>query len=238
MKLALIGYGKMGQHVERIALERGHEIKVKIDQDNRAQMPELLKGCDVAIEFTQPDSAVANLKASCEAGLPVVTGTTGWYDSFQEVTDAFEAAQGALFYATNFSIGVNLFFEVNRTLARLMNTQPEYEVYAEEIHHTQKKDAPSGTALTLVEDMLARLDRKNTWRLYESEDSEEISITSKRILDTPGTHSIRYESLIDRIEITHEAKNRQGFALGAVVAAEWLRGKTGVFTMRDMLHTA
>jgi 4-hydroxy-tetrahydrodipicolinate reductase len=236
MHIALIGYGKMGKAIEEIALQRGHQIVLKIDISNAHDLnKENLSKADVAIEFTGPDSAVENIKKCLEAGVPVVSGSTGWLDRWEEVEQYCKEQNGGLLYASNFSIGVNIFFEANRQLARLMSTRNEYNVSIEEIHHTQKKDAPSGTAITLAEGILENLPVKNKWVLGEAGQKEEISIISKRIDPAPGTHIISYDSPIDSIEIKHTAHNRTGFASGAVLAAEFMKGKKGVYGMRDVL---
>lgn len=238
MKIALIGYGKMGKTIEGIAKSRGHEIGFIADQEGFE--PNDLKNCDVAIEFTVPAAAPNNILKCAEAKTPVIVGTTGWYEQFDQIKEQIELNQSALFTATNFSIGVNLFFELNKKLAAMMNSYPEYQVNMEEIHHTQKLDAPSGTAITLAEGLLHQIDRKNNWvSLSEEQDASEdalnLDIVSKRIDKVPGTHSISYKSDIDSIEIIHTAHNRNGFALGAVLAAEYLHNKTGIYTMSDML---
>lgn len=236
MKIALIGYGKMGKAIEEIAVAKGHQIVLKIDMDNQHEFTaqNLLKA-DVAIEFTSPHSAVNNLKKIFDAGIPAVSGSTGWLEKWDEVKEYCESKNGSFIYASNFSIGVNLFFEVNTFLAKLMSNHPEYEASMEEIHHTQKKDAPSGTAITLAEQVLNHIKTKNKWVNEASDDKENLVITSKRIDPAPGTHSIKYRSEIDDIEIIHTAHNRKGFAGGAVAAAEFLIGKKGIFTMKDVL---
>lgn len=236
MKIALIGYGKMGKAIEEIAVSKGHEIVLKIDVDTRHEFtPENLSGADVAIEFTSPHSAVENLKLLFDAGVPVVCGSTGWLEKWDEVKAYCEARNGTFIYASNFSIGVNLFFELNKYLAKLMTRHPDYEVSMEEIHHTQKKDAPSGTAITLAEQVLQSIPQKTNWSNQETGNAADLVITSKRIDPAPGTHSIRYHSDIDDIEIIHTAHNRKGFAGGAVAAAEFLQGKKGIYTMKDVL---
>ena len=241
MKIALIGYGKMGKTIERVAQERGHEVVLRLDINNPEDF-EKLSMADVAIEFTRPDSAVGNLEKCIAAGVPVVCGTTGWLKHFEDISAQTKAQNSAFFYASNYSIGVNIFFEINRKLAEMMNTQPQYDVKMEEIHHTQKLDAPSGTAITLAEGILQNVTRKENWSSPQDAHSpsteggdNSIVITAKRIDPAPGTHTITYDSPIDTIEITHTAHSREGFATGAVLAAEWLFGKKGVFSMKDML---
>ncbi len=236
MKIALLGYGKMGRLLDKLAGENGHEVVLRIDENNLGQLtPEAIHKADVAIEFSTPDAAVANLKFCLEQKTPVVCGTTGWLDQLDSIRALTEKWEGAVFYASNFSIGVNLFFELNRFLARRMRSWPEYEPQLEEIHHTQKVDAPSGTALSLANDLLANLDSKESWTLGIPDKPEELGITSRRIGMMPGTHEVRYDSGIDSIIIRHEAHSREGFARGALKAARWIIGKKGVFTMKDML---
>lgn len=236
MKIALIGYGKMGKAIEEIALAKGHEIVLKIDISNAHEFTqEHLSRADVAIEFTGPHSAFDNVMKCLAWGVPVVCGSTGWLDKWDEVKNYCEAQKGSLVYASNFSIGVNLFFEVNSFLARLMNKHPEYNVSMEEIHHTQKKDAPSGTAITLAEGILKQIDRKKNWKLGDTTDTSTLAIRSHRIDPDPGTHVVKYQSTVDDIEILHKAHSRQGFALGAVLVAEWIIDKKGILTMKDFL---
>ena len=236
MNIALIGYGKMGKAIEEIALQNGHEIVLKISIENTDDMTaENLKKADVAIEFTGPESAANNLKEIFNAGVPVVCGSTGWLEQMEEIRNICLDKEGALVYASNFSIGVNLFFELNSYLARLMNAYEIYNPKMEEIHHTQKKDAPSGTAITLAEQILENIPRKKLWVNHRSNKEEELEIISERIDPAPGTHKIKYTSPIDDIEIIHTAHNRMGFAGGAVKAAEFLIGKKGIFTMKDVL---
>lgn len=230
MKIALLGYGKMGKTIEQIAVARGHEIVLKIDN---AETPYDITIADVAIEFSTPNSAFANISNSLTHKVPVVAGTTGWLSQYNEAVALCKAQQTAFLYASNFSIGVNVFFALNKTLAKLMSGLKEYEVAIEEIHHTQKLDAPSGTAITLAEDIIAETDKAG-WHL-DTAGENEIPIVAKRIDSTPGTHIITYNSEVDTIEIKHTAHNRNGFALGAVMAAEWIVGKQGVFTMSDVL---
>ena len=236
MKIALIGYGKMGHAIEEIALKKGHQAVLKISEDNLEDFTLAnLKKADVAIEFTGPHSALNNIKKCMEAGLPVVSGSTGWLEHWDEVKKYCEEKNGALLYASNFSIGVNLFFEINNFVAELMAAYPEYNVSLEETHHTEKKDAPSGTAISLAEQVLQHIHEKKQWVNEQTENKEDLVIISKRIDPAPGTHVIKYQSEIDDIEITHTAHSRKGFAAGAVLAAEFLKNKTGIFTMRDVL---
>ncbi len=230
MKIALLGYGKMGKVIERIALERGHEILLKKDQDNTF---EGLLNADVAIDFSVPDSAVINISECLNNGIPVISGTTGWLSDYPKMVTLCEDKNGSFIYGSNFSLGVNVFFELNEYLAKMMANLKQYNVSMEEIHHTQKLDAPSGTAITLAEGVIKHTDYSN-WTL-KTPISNEIHIEAKRIENVPGTHSIFYDSEVDQIEIKHTAHSREGFALGAVVAAEWLVGKKGVFTMKDVL---
>ncbi len=235
MNIALIGYGKMGKAIETIAKERGHRIALIIDQHNLQHLTkENLQKIDVAIEFTGPHSAVSNLSNCINAGTPVVCGSTGWLQQWDEIKNLCQQQQGALIYASNFSVGVNLFFELNKQLAVLMNNHPAYKISVEETHHTEKKDAPSGTAISLAEQILQQISRKKNWTMASPAD-DEILISSKRIDPAPGTHTIKYSSAIDDIEITHTAHNRIGFATGAVLAAEFLLNKTGLFSMKDVL---
>jgi 4-hydroxy-tetrahydrodipicolinate reductase len=236
MKIALIGYGKMGKAIEEIALQKGHTINVKIDVTNMDELNKVnLQKCDVAIEFTHPESAVKNIITCLEAGIPVVSGSTGWLQHWQKVKNKCAELNGTLLYASNFSIGVNIFFEVNKHLARLMDKQGNYNVSMEEIHHTEKKDAPSGTAITLAEQIIENISTKSHWVNAPQQNENELSIISKRIDPAPGTHSIKYSSAIDDIEIIHTAHNRKGFASGAVLAAEFLQSKKGIFSMKDVL---
>ena len=230
MKIALLGYGKMGKVIERIALERGHDIVLKKDHDNTF---EGLLNADVAIDFSVPDSAVGNISECLNNGIPVISGTTGWLADYPKMAQLCEEKNGSFIYASNFSLGVNVFFELNEYLAKMMTNLKQYNVSMEEIHHTQKLDAPSGTAITLAEGIIKHTDYAN-WTL-ETPISNEIHIDAKRIENIPGTHSIFYDSEVDQIEIKHTAHSREGFAFGAVVAAEWLKDKKGVFTMKDVL---
>ena len=230
MKIALLGYGKMGKVIERIALERGHKIVLKKDHDSSF---EGLENADVAIDFSVPDSAVENISECFNKDIPVISGTTGWLTDYPKMVELCNAKNGSFIYGSNFSLGVNVFFELNEYLAKMMGNLKQYNVSMEEIHHTQKLDAPSGTAITLAEGVIKHTDYAN-WTL-ETPISNEIHIEAKRIENVPGTHSIFYDSEVDQIEIKHTAHSREGFALGAVIAAEWLVGKKGVFTMKDVL---
>lgn len=233
MKIALIGYGKMGKEIEQIALSRGHEI---VFTSNHAitNSSDQINSADVAIEFSQPDAAANNILACFDLGIPVVVGTTGWYNRLNEIKSEAESKGGTLLYATNFSIGVNILFHINEKLASIMNDVQEYEPSIQEIHHLQKLDKPSGTAITIAEGILQNLDRKKQWTLDEPS-VDDLHIDVLREPEVPGTHIIKYDSEVDFIEIKHEAKSRKGFALGAVKAAEWLQNKKGVFTMKDFL---
>jgi 4-hydroxy-tetrahydrodipicolinate reductase len=236
MRLALIGYGKMGKAIEEIALHRGHEIILKIDIDNANEFTkEKLAAADAAIEFTGPHSAYENVKKLIEFGVPTVCGSTGWLEKLDEIHQLCNEKKGAFVYASNFSVGVNIFFEVNKRLAALMNQHKEYEVQMTEIHHTAKKDAPSGTAITLAEQILENVPRKTKWVNHISDNVDELEIISERIDPAPGTHKIKYSSSIDDIEIIHTAHSRVGFAGGAVLAAEFVAGKKGIFGMKDVL---
>jgi 4-hydroxy-tetrahydrodipicolinate reductase len=236
MNIALIGYGKMGHAIEEIAVARGHNIVLKVSVDNlEDNTVENIRKADVAIEFTGPESAFGNILLCLEAGVPVVSGSTGWLDRLEDAKNACLQRKGAFLYASNFSVGVNIFFEVNRRLAGLMASHPDYEVRITEIHHTQKKDSPSGTAITLAEQILEKIPRKKEWVNHISDNLEELEILSERVDPAPGTHRIEYSSEIDSIEITHTAHSRKGFALGAVLAAEFIKGKSGLFRMSDVL---
>lgn len=237
MKIALIGYGKMGKAIEAIALEQRHEVVLKIDVDNAADFTaEKMALADVAIEFTGPHSAVENILKCLSFGIPVISGSTGWLDQWEKVANYCTEHNGTLIYSSNYSIGVNLFFEVNKYLARLMEQYPSYDVLLKEIHHTQKKDAPSGTAISLAEQVLQGLSRKTNWTNDAvTPNSNLLAIESERIDPAPGTHHVKYTSAIDDIEIIHTAHNRTGFAGGAVTAAEFAIGKKGIYTMKEVL---
>lgn len=231
MKIALLGYGKMGKVIERIALERGHEIVLK---KSSTSSYEGLENAEVAIDFSIPDSAVCNIKQCFDTNVPVICGTTGWLERYNEMVSLCESKNGSFIYGSNFSLGVNIFFELNNYLAKMMSNLKQYKVSMEEIHHTQKLDAPSGTAISLAKDIIDNSDY-TSWTLNNPTENG-ILIDAKRIENVPGTHSIFYDSSVDQIEIKHTAHNREGFALGAVVAAEWLVNKKGVFTMKDVLN--
>lgn len=237
MKIALIGYGKMGKAIEETAIKKGHSIVLKIDLPNLQDLTkENLAKADAAIEFTGPQSAFENIKNCLNYGIPVVSGSTGWTEKMDEVKNLCRQQNGSFIYSSNYSVGVNIFFEVNKKLASLMSAREDYEVILEEIHHTQKKDAPSGTAISLAEQVLEVLERKKRWVNELSDNPEDLEIISQRIDPNPGTHSVRYSSAIDDIEIIHTAHNRKGFAFGAVLAAEYIHLKKGVFTMSDVLN--
>jgi len=233
MKIVLIGYGKMGKTIERIAVSRGHEITGRIDVGD--DFNSFGNPADVAIEFTQPEAAVNNLKNCFDKGIPIVCGTTGWLQHKNEVEKHCLIKNGTLLYSSNFSLGVNLFFKLNEHLAKLMDRYSQYEVSIDETHHTQKKDAPSGTAITLAEGVIKNLSRKKEWSLGATENTEALVINTFRVDPAPGTHVVKYVSTVDDIEITHTAHSREGFALGAVMVAEWLAGKKGIYTMDDFL---
>lgn len=236
MKIALIGYGKMGHAIEEIALQRGHEIVLKVGIENvQDNTIDNIRKADVAIEFTGPEIAFDNVIKCLEAGVPVVSGSTGWLQRFEEAKTCCNKKEGALLYASNFSVGVNIFFAINKKLAEMMAPHKEYDVMLTEIHHTQKKDAPSGTAITLAESILQSIEQKKKWVNEQSKSPEELQIISERIDPAPGTHTITYTSDIDDIEIKHTAHNRKGFATGAVLAAEFLHNKKGIYSMSDVL---
>jgi 4-hydroxy-tetrahydrodipicolinate reductase len=236
MKIALIGYGKMGHTIERMALGRGHEIVLQVTSANKHEIDaKHLAKADVAIEFSTPASAPGNVLNCLSAGIGVVSGTTGWNDRLEEAKAKARQQQAAFLHASNFSIGVNLFFEVNKLLASLMNSQPQYKVSINETHHIQKKDVPSGTAITLAEQIIHHLHHKQSWALNDMNEKESLPIFSHRVGDVPGTHSVTYASVIDDITIAHAAHSRDGFALGAVLAAEFIKGKVGVFEIKDVL---
>ncbi len=231
MKIALFGYGKMGKMIEQLAIQRGHEIIEKIDVDSKNVD---FSKMDVAIDFSMPNAAFDNIKSCLENRVPIISGTTGWLSRYEEAATLCKKMQGALIYASNFSLGVNVFFELNRQLAKMMAALEQYKVGMEETHHNQKLDAPSGTAITLAEGIIQNTPYED-WKLGKA-DNHEIAITSKRIGTVPGTHIVQYSSEVDSLEIKHTAHNREGFALGAVIAAEWIIGKTGVFSMKDVLN--
>lgn len=235
MKIALVGYGKMGHIIEEVAKKRGHEIVATIDINNHDDIyGDKFKSADVAIEFSRPECAINNLLDCFKAGVPVVCGTTGWTKEIEKVKAEMEKADAGLFWSSNFSIGVNIFFAVNKYLARIMNGFDMYDVDMTEIHHIHKLDAPSGTAITLAEGILENLKRKTAWKLDNTESDKDIAIKALREGEVPGTHTIHYDSDVDSITITHEAKSRVGFAVGAVVAAEFMAGKKGFYGMKDI----
>ncbi len=229
MKIALLGYGRMGKTIEKLATERGHSIVKTIDQNDDYDF----NGADVAIDFSVPTAAVDNISACLKAGIPVVSGTTGWLDSYDDMVALCKDKEGAFIYASNFSVGVNIFFELNKQLAKMMKNLEDYDVSMTEVHHIHKLDAPSGTAITLAEGILEN-SNKSDWVLDNQEEGK-ITINAVREGEVPGTHNIQYKSAVDEITIEHKAQNRNGFALGAVIAAEWLKDKTGVFSMKDVL---
>lgn len=236
MKITLLGYGKMGKEIEKIALERKHEIVLAIDINNQHEFTvENLKKSDVAIDFSTPQTAYTNILKCFEAGIPVVCGTTGWLDKLDDIRKRCADNTQTFFYASNYSVGVNVFFAINRMLAGLMNQLPDYDAEIKEIHHVHKLDAPSGTAVSLANDLIAKVNRKKQWELDHTSSQDTLKITAVRENEVPGTHIITWDSPVDRIEIMHEAKSRKGFALGAVLAAEFIKDKKGVYSMEDML---
>lgn len=236
MKAAIIGYGKMGREIEKVLIERGHEVALKIDIDNSSDLNEQnLKDIDVAIEFTSPATAYANVRKCLECGTAVVCGSTGWNDGVQELKEYCRANGGAFFYSSNYSVGMNVMFKLNKILAAIMNSQPEYNVSMEETHHIHKLDSPSGTAVTLAEGIMESVERKTSWVNQATDKADEIGIISYREGEVPGIHTVIYDSEADTLELKHSAKSRRGLVLGAVLAAEFLQGKQGVFSMDDML---
>lgn len=234
MKIALFGYGKMGKEIEQIALKRGHEIVLKIRENEKYDISK----ADIGIDFSVPNAALHNIISCFKNNVPVISGTTGWLDDFDKALTVCKENKGSFIYASNFSIGVNLFFELNKSLAKMMNPHKDYSLDVEEIHHTKKLDTPSGTAISIAEQIIKNSSKSN-WELIENSaklDSNSVPISAKRILDTPGTHKVSYTSEIDSIEIKHIANNRKGFALGAIIAAEWLIKKNGIYTMKDVLN--
>jgi 4-hydroxy-tetrahydrodipicolinate reductase len=231
MKIALLGYGRMGKEIEQIAISRGHEIVIKKEVNDMID----IRIADVAIDFSVPNAAFNNISNCLENRVPVISGTTGWLDNYKDAVALCKSKKGAFIYASNFSLGVNIFFELNKQLAKMMHNLKDYQISLEEIHHTKKLDEPSGTAITLAEDILKNSDCEQ-WELGEISNDKNIPIVAKRIPDIPGTHSVLYSSKIDTIEIKHTAHSRKGFALGAIVAAEWILNKKGVFTMKDVLN--
>ena len=242
MKIAILGFGKMGQIIEQFAMERGHDVVLKVNADNLEELTvSNLKNADVAIDFSTPDCVLQNIALCFDAGVAIVVGTTGWYGRLQEVKNQCVEGNNTLLYASNFSVGVNVFFFVNRVLAKIMNRYPQYEVQVEEIHHTEKLDSPSGTAMSIAEGIIGELNRKNEWvnELIGSHSElitkpDQLLIESHRIEDVPGTHTVIYSSEVDDIEFKHKAHSRAGFALGAVLAAEWVNGKNGFYNVTDM----
>jgi 4-hydroxy-tetrahydrodipicolinate reductase len=232
MKIALFGYGKMGKVIDKIAKNRGHKIIHKIDENS---INYDLKKVDVAIDFSTPKAAFSNINMALENSIPIISGTTGWLDNYNKAVKLCNEKNGAFLYASNFSLGVNIFFEINRQLAKIMNNHPEYLIKMKEIHHIEKIDAPSGTAITLAESIIKETDYQK-WSLNKDFKENEISIEAQRLSDKTGTHEVIYKSDIDEIKIKHAAVNREGFGLGAVIAAEWLIGKKGVFSMKDVLN--
>jgi len=236
MKIAILGYGKMGREIEKIILARHHQVVLVVDAFN---LPDLtaknLSRADAAIDFSTPASAFSNIMACFDAGVPVVCGTTGWLGKFEEVKQICTERNQTFFYASNFSLGVAIFFALNKYLAQLMDPMTDYDVTMKEIHHVHKLDAPSGTAITLANDLISRLKRKDRWQLNQAEDASALKITAVREEEVPGTHSVTYDSDVDTLEISHTAKSRKGLALGAVLAAEFVNGKKGVFSMQDLL---
>lgn len=237
MNIALIGYGKMGKEIEQIAISRGHTIVLKVDVSNASSYSiDELRKADVAIEFSTPDAVINNIYKCFDANVPAIVGTTGWLDQLEAIKKNCSDKNQTLFYTSNYSIGVNLFFKVNEYLAKLMNTNPDYRVSMEEIHHVHKLDAPSGTAISLANQIIENNTQKQKWVNAISDNKNELEIISKRIDEVPGTHTVTYSSAIDEISITHIAHNRKGFALGAVIAAEWVKDKKGIFGMNDLLN--
>ncbi len=239
MNIALIGYGKMGQSIESIAQKKGHTITCKISSQNLNDFnPRVLQWADVAIEFSSPESAFNNVQQCLDIGIPIISGTTGWLQKMKEIEEYCQKVNGTFLYASNFSVGVNIFFEINKQLALLMNNYDNYDPTIKEVHHTSKLDKPSGTAISLANDIITSIDRKKVWTISEpSHYSRDLYIDSIRQDAVPGTHHVKYASRIDDIEIIHTAHNREGFASGAVLAAEWIVGKKGVFNMRDVLFS-
>lgn len=237
MNIALIGYGKMGKEIEQIAISRGHTIVLKVDVSNASSYSiDELRKADVAIEFSTPDAVINNIYKCFDANVPAIVGTTGWLDQLEAIKKNCSDKNQTLFYTSNYSIGVNLFFKVNEYLAKLMNTNPDYRVSMEEIHHVHKLDAPSGTAISLANQIIENNTQKQKWVNAISDTKNELEIISKRVDEVPGTHTVTYSSAVDEISITHIAHNRKGFALGAVIAAEWVKDKKGVFGMNDLLN--
>ncbi|UKN01634.1 4-hydroxy-tetrahydrodipicolinate reductase [Paracrocinitomix mangrovi] len=238
MRIALFGYGKMGKVIEKIAQNRGHEITARVDSSNPKERFDL-SDTDVVIEFSKPEFAEENIRFCINNNLPIVIGTTGWYDKLEDLTSYCNTNSGAMLHATNFSLGVNIFFEINKKLAAIMSNFPDYETSVVEIHHTEKLDAPSGTGITIAEGIIEQHQQFDGWenvKKTEITDKKTLSIESQRLPNVPGTHEVIYESSIDKIELIHTAHNREGFGLGSILAAEWLKGKQGVYTMKDVLN--
>jgi len=231
MKIAILGYGRMGKEIEKIAISRGHEVLIKKDIEDAIDITLV----DVAIEFSVPNSAFNNISNCIKNNVPVISGTTGWLDKYEDVVALCKKEKGGFIYASNFSLGVNIFFELNKQLAKMMRNLEDYNISMEEVHHTKKLDAPSGTAITIAEGIIENSSKEN-WTLDKNTSEENIPIVAKRIPDVPGTHTVLYASEVDAIQIKHTAHSRKGFALGAIVAAEWMLGKTGVFSMKDVLN--
>ena len=231
MKIALLGYGRMGKEIEKIAISRGHEIVIRKDVDDEID----ITLADVAIDFSVPTSAFNNISNCLNHKVPVISGTTGWLDKYDDVVALCKEKNGTFIYASNYSLGVNIFFELNKQLAKMMKAVEGYNISMEEVHHTKKLDTPSGTAITLAEGIIENTS-KNNWELGEEASEENIAIVAKRIPEVPGTHTVSYNSEVDTIEIKHTANSRKGFALGAIIAAEWISDKTGVFSMKDVLN--
>ncbi|MGI9543160.1 MAG: 4-hydroxy-tetrahydrodipicolinate reductase [Cyclobacteriaceae bacterium] len=238
MNIALLGYGKMGREIAALAEQRGHHISAKIDEHNKDQIEAILSetDTDVAIEFSQPEAALENIKCCLQLGIPVISGTTGWLDRRAEIEAYCQSRKGTFFYASNYSLGVQLFFKLNRYLSKLMGNYSEYDIQMTEIHHTEKKDAPSGTAITLAEDIISNLSHKKSWEHPPTDDDAKLGIESFRKPDVPGTHQVIYRSEVDDLEIKHTAHSRKGFALGAVMVAEWIKDKKGILSMDDFLN--
>lgn len=234
MNILIIGYGKMGKTIEKIVIDRGHTIANVVDKDTTLK-PDDIKNADVAIEFTQPEAAYDNVKFCLDNSLPIISGTTGWLEKKSELETYCQEKDGTFFYASNFSIGVNIFFRINEILARMMNKFPEYDVVMEETHHTEKRDSPSGTAITLAEGVIENYSKKQIWANEPTEDIETLDIISFRKENIPGTHVVKYQSVMDEIMIKHTAHKRESFALGVVLVSEWIAGRKGVLSMKDFL---
>jgi 4-hydroxy-tetrahydrodipicolinate reductase len=237
MKIALIGYGKMGKTIEKLAIANNHKIDLIIDEDSLDEFTEEnLRRVDVAIEFTTPETAYENIRRCISSGVPVVSGTTGWLQHFEEIVDLCKTENGAFFYASNYSLGVNILFKLNKYLANVMKHFPEFEISIDETHHIHKLDAPSGTAITIADEILRNIKRKKMWTKGKTSEKGKLGIESFRVGEVPGTHVVRYDSPIETIEISHISKSREGLAMGALTAAGFLIGKTGIFNMDDLLN--